>query len=427
MGRTIIRAYLNLQNVLPSLATSKLGATRAAGMAMDVALRVRRHGRLTIDELSRYAALAAVSGSDLRLVTIPALNAAGVVEVLTNEFGDTVGIEEQVGVARPVMEQTAAVWDWLGPSALERCAIASSDLLAFTPLGLTAHKDVLEQQGFLPSLHDEAFQILRAVGMLRSSPSAALGEPVLYSPYVWGTEAVGIAEFMQRLPANEREVLSSLSRTVAERPGASVDGLVPNARTVEAARKVGLIATTRVLTTGGSEHAFAFSPALDSQLGTGDGDVVHARKLFVAHILYGYRYGHAGTGRIAEPLVLVNALINRGRVGPATAIRTDYPLLEARGIVRVREDTAGMAFLELVQEDVAKDALELLRQALGDDAAGHDAHGRLDALWVPGVFRGPEEDRAHLPEIAGAEAEVFSSTVEELRKATARRIRGEDL
>lgn len=88
----------------------------------------------------------------------------------------------------------------------------------------TSRMAALEEQGFAPSLHEPAFKALRAVGMLRSSPSPALGEHVLYSPYVWGTEAVPIAEFMQRLPANEREVLAGLSRTVAEHPGSSVEG-----------------------------------------------------------------------------------------------------------------------------------------------------------------------------------------------------------
>lgn len=427
MGRAIIRAYLNLRTVPLSPATVAFDATRRAGMAMDLALRMRRHGRLSYGEVSQFATLAAVPESDLRLAVLPALESARMLEVHRRDDGTVVAVDELIGVARPVLAQASELWEAFGPNDVERCAIASSDLLSYAPLGISAHRETLERDGFDPSVHQGAFRILRSVGMLRSTRSHVLNEEVMYSPYVWGTEAVSIAEFMQQLPANERDVLATISRSVADRPGRTTDALAPSDQLVNAARKVGLIDTARVLTSGGTERTFAFSPALESQLGAGSTDVSHARKLFVAHILYGHRYGHGATGRIADPVLLVSRLIERGSVGPATAIRTDYPLLEARGIVRVREETSGRAHLELVQHDVASDGLELLRLALGNETRGTGA-SPIEALWVPGAFVTPEQDRANLAEIpAGNEADLVRSTIEELRVATARRMRGEDV
>ncbi len=138
---------------------------------------------------------------------------------------------------------------------------------------------------------------------------------------------------------------------------------------------------------------------------------------FVSHILNGYRFGYPGTGRIRDPLVLVEALINRGRVGPATAIRGDYPLLEARGIVRVVPDKGTTAYLELVKDDVARDSLDLLKLALDEPTRGTLTANSIRTLWVPGGFLTPEQLRHRVGEPpASAQAEVLAATVEELRR-----------
>jgi len=61
---------------------------------------------------------------------------------------------------------------------------------------------------------------------------------------------------------------------------------------------------------------------------------------------------------------LVNALINRGNVGPATAIGEDYPLPLARGIVSITESRLkpGRFFMELRKTDVAESVRDVLEQ-----------------------------------------------------------------
>jgi hypothetical protein len=285
------------------------------------------------------------------------------------------------------------------------------------------HRTALEVQGFSKDVQDHALRALAAVNMLHRQRSERLREDVLFSPYVWGTDAVDIAEFLKRLPPTERTMLASLSRSVAEQPGASVDDLSANRRLLQGAQKVGLFDAARVITKDGTEKDFAFSPMLERALKPGSTDVSHERKLFVAHILFGHRFAPAGTGRIISPIVLVNALIDRGRVGPATAIGRDYPLLEAKGIVRV-EGTGDRSYLTLVKDDIARDGLELLRLAV--EEGGH-AEGSLDSLWLPGTgFRSPEQTRAALPALqAGAESEMLNATVDRLREETARVMRRE--
>lgn len=431
LGSALMRVYMNLIVVPPSPATTALDATSRAGRLTDFSLRIQRHGRLDRDSVVAFAAFANLSEADLSLWALESLRAAGSVILRRDPSGRVVEVEEQIGVATGLLEQAAALWESFGPNDVERAIIACADQLMYAPLTRTDHRTRLSAAGFREDLHPRVFAVLAALGLLRKEHSARLREDVLYSPYVWGSEAVGIAEFLHHLPANEREIAADLHRAVAERPGVSLETLAQSAPLVASARKVGLIHATRVVTTAGQERAFGFSPALDGQLGGGSGDIVNDRKLFTAHILYGHRYGFPGTGRILDPVVLVRAMLNRGTVGPATAITTDYPSLEARGIVAV-EMVAGtrMANLRLVRRDVAEDSLRLLEQALGGaGGATAPAARSIESLWVPGVeMVSPERDRAELPEIApGAEAELYNSLVMELRERAARAIRLEDL
>lgn len=92
------------------------------------------------------------------------------------------------------------------------------------------HRSALEVQGFSSDVQDPALRALAAVNMLDRQRSERLREDVLYSPYVWGTDAVDIAEFLKHLPTAERDMLAGLSRSVAEQPGASVGELSTNRR-----------------------------------------------------------------------------------------------------------------------------------------------------------------------------------------------------
>jgi hypothetical protein len=151
-----------------------------------------------------YGALAGLRESDLRLWCLSALEMAGLIEVTKDAAGAITAIEERVGVAEPVLEQASTVWEGFNPSRAERCAIASSDHLAYAPLAESDHRAMLEAEGYEEQLQNRALNALTGVGILRREHSVALNEDVLYSPYVWGTEAVDIAEFMSKLPPNGR-------------------------------------------------------------------------------------------------------------------------------------------------------------------------------------------------------------------------------
>jgi hypothetical protein len=168
-----------------------------------------------------------------------------------------------------------------------------------------------------------------------------------------------------------------------------------------------------------------FHQPLESGLPITSTDVLHERKLFVAHILFGHRNASYATGRIQQPLVLVRALLRNGEVGPATAINSDYPLLESHGIVKVKSSSiSGRAYLSLVKRDVVEESLPLLEAALGDTPET-TARQSIGSLWLPSSFRGPEDDHRNLRAPSEASADLFNSAIMKLREDVQKVTRGE--
>ena len=141
-------------------------------------------------------------------------------------------------------------------------------------------------------------------------------------------------------------------------------------------------------------------------------EALHQRKMFVAHILFGVEKAKLGYGRITHPTVLVRKLYERGSVGPATNIGTDYHLLEAQGIVSVEPGDGDRAFLRMVKPEIVRDGLDWLERT-GGTGADRDVSPRL--LRSPSQFITPEQDRAGLSD-QGATDEVARAMVLRLRE-----------
>jgi hypothetical protein len=424
-GLAVLRVYANLRAVPPGPAHANLDATWRAGRASDLTLRIRRQGTLPYVAVRSFGELIALSPKDLVEWALPGLAEVEIVDYSAAADGTPVQVEERVGVAAPVLDQIAAIWEALEPPLSDRCAVASADHAAYCPMTESEHRTALEYQGYPAELHESAFANLKAIGLLRREYSTALKENVVWAPYVWSTNALDVASFMQRLPANERAALVALSRNAADHPGVAVDDLGTDKKLLDAARHAGLFDATRVRS-GSAERAFAFSPGLEGAVGGGLTDATHERKLFVAHILNGHRYGQWGTGRINHPIALVRALINKRAVGPTTAARTDYGLLEGAGIVRAEEVGGGQAMLHLVKDDVARESLDLLKLALEDDPS--QQADSVDRLWIPGsALMTPEQDRRRLHEPVGDGRDLVQSTVERLRTEIGQSTRGENI
>lgn len=429
LGRAILRIHQHHQQIHTAnpVIAAKLDGILLVGKAMDFAARLREHGDvLTSSLVNNYALQAAIGLSDLRLRVLPMLQGADVVDY-SYDNNDLAHIEEFVGVAAPFLDQVVAVFNELPPSPLEWAVLNSVELATWTPLTRQDHLHQLTLRGVNDPDAEAATNLCLASQVNARVTSSELADDVVYSPYSWGSGVVDIAQFLHRLPSAERDVLVGICGEAMAKPGLAISQLPADSRILDGAQKVGLIQTATVKSTASnvSSQTYAFSPLLevDDDLRKTT-EVLHERKLFVAHIMFGHEKALSERGRIMSPVVLVNALLRRGSVGPASNIGTDYHMLEAAGIVRVDHDRS-RPYLHLVKREIVEEGLSWLKSTRGASTGGMDDE-TLGSLRPPDTFVGPEQRRIGLPDHA-AVGEVFQSAVLELRKEAGRAARREGL
>ncbi|AVT41878.1 hypothetical protein C6W10_27930 [Plantactinospora sp. BB1] len=390
---------------------------------MDLAARLRGHQDfvpLTHELVVGYARYASIGALELFNTVLPALKNANLIDYRVDPGGRVLGLNEYVGVSATLTEQTIQVLNVLKPTRSDLAFLHSVEVGAIAPLAESQHLQEIVKRGFTDIEVAEALRLTRAAKINRTTSSAELNEDVVYSPYVWGTKQISLAKFLKGLPANERDALLSMSEQVLSTPGLHMSKLSAPAGIIRSAQNVGLIQAASVKAATGTSSTYVFSPLLeaDDDLCTTT-EAFHLRKLFVAHILFGHEKAMAGRGRINSPAVLVDRLISRGRVGPATNIGTDYHLLEAAGVVTVEPQADG-PFLRLVKPEIAKSGLEWIKRIT--DPAG-DANVSLSQR--PTGFVKPEDSRLAAGEDPASQ-EILAASINELRKEMQRAARRDD-
>ena len=379
---------------------------------MDFAARLKGHQSLVVlthELVVSYAKHAGLGGLELTNTVLPALKNAGLIDYRIDAANRISNLEEYVGVSATVTEQTVALLDSLGPQRSDLAFLHSVEIGAIAPLAASQHLDQIVKRGFTEQEAEDALRLARAVGLNLDAPSDELNELVVFSPYVWGTKQLSLATF-----------LGNMSEQVLSTPGLHLSKLNANPAIIRSAQNVGLIQAATVQSATGASSTYVFSPLLEVEDNTcTTTEAFHLRKLFVAHMLFGRDSAAMGGGRIDDPAVLVNALLRKGMVGPATNIGTDYHLLEAAGVVAVEPNDQGRAFLRLVKPEIAESALTWIRRITDTSGTADLTRGQRPATFIT-----PEDGRTK--ESLGASHEIMVASIHELRKEMQRAARRDD-
>ncbi|HEX2894915.1 MAG TPA: hypothetical protein VHO29_13030 [Marmoricola sp.] len=422
LGRAVVFVHQHDHKITDPLVRAEVEVLLLTGKAMDFAARIKGHqtfAPLTHELVHKYARYAGLGALELMHTVLPALKAADLVDYALDQHGQIVRLEEFVGVSATLTEQTVTLLNSLAPRRSDLAFLHSVEIGAIAPLAESQHLEEIVKRNFTDQEAADALRLARAVGLNLNAPSTELNEPIVFSPYVWGTKQLSLARFLSELPPNERDVLLGMSEQVLATPGLHISKLSAPPAVIKSAQSAGLIQAASVQSSTGAASTYVFSPLLEAEdnLCTTT-EAFHLRKLFVAHILFGHEKAKAGFGTINSPAVLVNSLVNRGRVGPATNIGTDYHLLEAAGVVAV--DPAGdRAFLRLVKPEIAQSGLEWIRRIT--DTSGTAS---LTLSQRPTAFVKPEDARTQDSE--GASNEIMVASINELRKEMQRAARRDD-
>lgn len=152
--------------------------------------------------------------------------------------------------------------------------------------------------------------------------------------------------------------------------------------------QIGFFEVSVVVNERGSTEFVSKPEALVKYVPNGLADMLDDAKALASSLTYGIIKSPPARGKIMDPFVLINVLINRGYVeGWAPAIKRDYQTLEKRGVVRVTESERGNR-LTLLKREVGQMARDLI---LRGDASATAAEALIGNQVSR--FLGPESAR----------------------------------
>jgi hypothetical protein len=346
--------------------------TILCGKAATLLSSIRSLGSVPGTRFEIFRKLAHLKPTEgLRLVE--RLEASGVVHVSWKTEGEhkAVGtIESLIFDKAGVMDAVGSLFDTLRPSERARAAILTLEATLTIPLPQSRLLSRLKQGKISDDAALGAINDMVAFGLLSRTRETESKEPLIYNPYVFGQNAADAYAALKSLPHNSQEDALRIIEHAQKSPGVPFPSKTDKSL-VTLLAKVGLIDISGVRVHAGSTaREFPTAPHVWGALANPGGepalsaDLIDDSKLLLNSLRYGEIFSVSSRGRINSPAILVNALISRGQVGPATAIGQDYPLPLARGIVSIAESRIhpGRFFMELMKRDVAEAVRDILDQ-----------------------------------------------------------------
>lgn len=268
-----------------------------------------------------------------------------------------------------VLAAAAMLFEELQPSEKARLAVALLDSTVHLPVREGKVIADLVKAGFSEARTKAAIEDLVGTELLAKTEETESGDHLLYNPHVFQKNAADAHKALSVLTGKDQEHALKLLEHVRRKPGIPFPASADK-RIVALLAKSGIIDISGVqLRSGTTLKEFPTAPDAWGVFTSGrDGalskDLVDDSKLLLNSLRYGELYSPPRKGRINDPSVLVEALIKKGQVGPATAIGNDYPLPLARGIVSITESRIypGRFYMELRKSDIAEAVRDVLSQ-----------------------------------------------------------------
>lgn len=419
-GKLVVSAAKSLkvfQLADPAIASYLYGTSEAGRLGL-FASSIRSETGASINRIRFLAAQEGISFHDLTTEILPWLEKSGLCQLHRGTSGD---IEEVTSLVLAYQDLLSAVSDFYEsrnpPIEDQGCLLVLGQANELPQPESIVRQVVANEYG--EEAAQAALQLAKAYGIVASSSGSS--DPLLYAPRVWAGLHPRASQALTALDKTSREVLLHLIDRVRRSQGypealfkteANNNGA---AHLVQMAIGIGLVNKTELSMANGTKRAFLTTPHFYSDLADEFGeDMCDRVKIFLDSIRNGQYYGSQFTGRILDPQLLLRALLDRGRVGPATAIGTDYIVAEKAGIIRVQRASAGSrAYLDLGQEDTVRKVLEIVTSGTVEPATS-----RMDPNHLSGgrLFSSIEQSRAELGGVSGELAEIEHAIMTNLRE-----------
>lgn len=373
----------------------------------------------SMKKLEKMSNLVGMSPSELRYIVLPILERSSdkQVELIRNSTGDIEGVSEYVFTNDDVLKIAGQVFEDLNPSDIQRISIETMDETKRIPYLQDELMEMLIKEGYSEEEVSVSFALQEQFKLIQRLNRSK--NPIISNEYVWGPNNKKIAMAISNIEFDKKQNLKQVIEIIQNHQGHPMDKLPQiDGNLLLLAKKTGMINPNTIVSGRGIKKEFEFSPNMLEPLTYRD-DILDDVKLLISSIRFGENY--TPYSKINDPISFLNALINRGSIGPHDANSTDYILLEKKGIVRVANKTVRRyngnlvtgPCLELIRKDVAKEALKFISNP---DYGIGDANYQIDnfeAINNTGSYITAEETRIRLgnsPECV-SEAEEYLSKV----------------
>jgi hypothetical protein len=374
--------------------------TIVAGKAAELLSSIRSLGQVPGEQFDIYRKLAHIKPSAVTPLTekLETLGAVAVGWKKTDSGTQVQSIRSLCRTKAQVFEATAKFFDSSKPSPRAEASIEVLDATLHMPVRESDVLSALHAHKFDDKTARGAISDLVTFKLVNRTKEKESGESLIYSPYAFSKDASDAYKVLKSLSGAAQTEAMRILEHVQRKPGVPFPQSM-DAKIISLLTKAGIIDVSGVQVKGGQANKeFPTAPHVWGVLSKASGgpqlsaDVIDDSKLLLNSLRYGEFYSRSSRGRINDPSVLVNALIQRGQVGPATAIGEDYPLPLARGIVSIAESRLypGRYFMELRKQDIAEAVRDILEQNVILPAGDVPT---TEALERPGAFRSPEEVR----------------------------------
>jgi hypothetical protein len=337
-----------------------------AGWVYDMAFRLRGSTTSPADRVRAIGSDVGLGSRALRDVVVT-LEQLGWITVDRNATGEPLFVTETMPPAQNLVSASDRLFALLHFGGLE---LAALDVLRATTIQPLVESTAIESAMSAGATEEEAREAIRHLAAIKLVRRVVTEDArdVLYNPNVWtqGDEVASAA--LRAADARATREVQALIEEIAQKPAlpeAHVSST--DERWIKFAVAQGLVQRSVIQTDEGDEQAFLFTPhvARDPFGGTA-GDASGQVRQLVGSMIYATTFARY---QLWSPQLFLRRLIRDGVAGHASSIGTDYTMLEKAGIVRALPGSAGRFRMELLQSDVAEDALRLLSSS-GSDGTG---------------------------------------------------------
>ncbi|MFC5188057.1 hypothetical protein [Actinomadura harenae] len=379
-----------------SPAKAALEQLEFCGQVLDMAFRLRKSGTSTPERVNAIANEAGIGPRVLR-DAMRTLEAVGWISVQRADDQKPLSVSEAIPAPAGLISKSN---DLLRVAVLGGVEYAALSLLRATtlqPLTIGEAKDQalsgtdLVGRALNESDVDDAIRHLHTLALVRKVKTDD-GTEVIFNPHIWTDEKKVALAALRSANAKGTEEVAALMEEVGAKPGMPESSVKSTSKKwIDFAVSQGLVHRSVIQTSTGQEQGFLFTPHLNrGPFGATSGDPSGQVRQLVGSMIYAATFAQY---RLYNPGAFIQKLIDRGEAGNASPIGTDYPMLETAGIVRVIPGASSNRYrLELLQSDVAEDALSILSDR---DGSGSDPNGAA-ALRAQRSYVHTDRERARL-------------------------------